>query len=172
MMSGDKKRPGLLQRLFGFKSREAPKNKPPTPKPPKKEPPASKPSRKKSPERHRPPKKAEGTPPKLKVPPPAGPHQVDRGHERRPFPEPAAEAQASPPPHGPLTKKPREIQFGMLDGNAVRYTEHEAWWLVEGVWSRIHLAEVIDNAVVLSEARFNELFGDDVLQLPSAAFQP
>jgi hypothetical protein len=57
----------------------------------------------------------------------------------------------------------------MLDENPVRFTDQEAWWLVEGIWSQITVAEVLDNAVVLSQARYNEMFGD-LLQLPSSAF--
>src|SRR4029077_14555937 len=32
---------------------------------------------------------------------------------------------------------PTDIKFGMLDGNAVRFTNLEAWWLVDGTWHPI-----------------------------------
>jgi hypothetical protein len=64
-----------------------------------------------------------------------------------------------------------EIKFGKLDGNAVRFTDLEAWWLVDGAWRPISPADVLLNAPVLSEARFNELF-PEVPRLPNDAFQP
>jgi len=63
-----------------------------------------------------------------------------------------------------------EIKFGMLDGNAVRFTDLEAWWLVDGAWRPISPADVLLNAPVLSEARFNELF-PQIPRLPNDAFQ-
>jgi hypothetical protein len=196
-MSGDEKKPGLLRRLFGFRSREVAEKTPVTPEPP--QPPTSKPSRKNLSERQGRSKKDTQIPPakteaKLKGSPPAGPKQRRQAKSARK----AAKKTAVPPNHGPipaprtsdegrgpaeldapvaqdgktsgLLKTLKRIQFGMLDENAVRFTNDEAWWLVEGVWSQIPVAEVLDNAVVLSETRYDELFGD-VLQLPSAAFQ-
>lgn len=58
----------------------------------------------------------------------------------------------------------------MLDGNAVRFTSLEAWWLVGGVWRPISLDEVLLNAAVIREARFKQLF-PQVPQLPSNAFK-
>ena len=53
---------------------------------------------------------------------------------------------------------PADIKFGMLDGNAVRFTNLEAWWLVDGAWRPISPDEVLLNAAVMREARFNQLF--------------
>ncbi len=64
---------------------------------------------------------------------------------------------------------PAEIKFAMLDGNAVRFTSLEAWWLVDGVWRPISPDEVLLNAAVMREARFNQLF-PHVPRLPSNAF--
>jgi len=63
-----------------------------------------------------------------------------------------------------------EIKFGMLDGNAVRFTSLEAWWLVDGAWRPISPDEVLLNAAVMREARFNQLFAK-VPRLPSNAFK-
>jgi phasin len=63
-----------------------------------------------------------------------------------------------------------EIKFGVLDGNAVRFTDLEAWWLVDGAWRPISPGEVLLNAAVMREARFNQLF-PQVPRLPSIAFE-
>ena len=65
---------------------------------------------------------------------------------------------------------PAEIKFGMLDGNAVRFTSREAWWLVDGVWRPISPGEVLLNAAVMREARYDQFF-PEVPPLPSHAFQ-
>jgi hypothetical protein len=65
---------------------------------------------------------------------------------------------------------PADIKFGMLDGNAVRFTNLEAWWLVDGTWRPISPDEVLSNAAVMREARFNQLF-PNVPLLPKKAFQ-
>jgi Phasin protein len=65
---------------------------------------------------------------------------------------------------------PAEIKFGMLDGNAVRFTSREAWWLVDGVWRPISPAEVLLNAAVMREARYDQFF-PEVPPLPSRAFK-
>jgi Phasin protein len=62
------------------------------------------------------------------------------------------------------------VKFGMLDGNAVRFTDLEAWWLVDGVWLPIAPGEVDSNAVVMSEARFRQAF-PKVPRLPGNAFR-
>ena len=79
------------------------------------------------------------------------------------------------PPHRVLPDEaqegiPAEIKFGMLDGNAVRFTSREAWWLVDGVWRPISPGEVLLNAAVMREARFNQFF-PEVPRLPSNAFK-
>ena len=65
---------------------------------------------------------------------------------------------------------PADIKFGMLDGNAVRFTNLEAWWLVDGAWRPISPDEILLNAAVMREARFNQLF-PNVPGLPSNAFK-
>jgi hypothetical protein len=71
---------------------------------------------------------------------------------------------------GPPQSSPADIKFGMLDGNAVRFTNLEAWWLVDGTWRPISPDEVLSNAAVMREARFNQLF-PNVPLLPKKAFQ-
>jgi hypothetical protein len=66
---------------------------------------------------------------------------------------------------------PGKIQFGMLDGNAVRFTSAEAWALLEGAWKKVSVKEVLSDAVVLSQARFDQLY-PEVPQLPASAFKP
>lgn len=66
--------------------------------------------------------------------------------------------------------RPTGISFGMLDGNAVRFTNLEAWWLVDGTWRPISPDEVLSNAAVMREARFKKLF-PNVPLLPKKAFQ-
>ena len=63
-----------------------------------------------------------------------------------------------------------DIKFGMLDGNPVRFTNFEAWWLVDGAWRPISPGEVLSNAAVMRESRFKRLF-PQVPLLPSKAFQ-
>jgi phasin len=69
-----------------------------------------------------------------------------------------------------LQNLPAGIKCGMLDGNAVRFTNLEAWWLVDGAWRPISPGEVLLNAAVMREARFNQLF-PQVPRLPSNAFR-
>jgi len=65
---------------------------------------------------------------------------------------------------------PADIKFGILDGNPVRFTNLEAWWLIDGAWRPISPDEVLLNAAVMREARFNQLF-PKVPGLPSNAFE-
>ena len=74
-------------------------------------------------------------------------------------------------PYEHATQVPlRGVKFGMLDGNAVRFTNFEAWWLVDGAWRPISPGEVLSNAAVMREARFKEVF-PQVPILPRKAFQ-
>ena len=62
-------------------------------------------------------------------------------------------------PHEPAPQVlPMGVKFGMLDGNAVRFSNFEAWWLVDGAWRPISPGEVLSNAAVMREARFKEVF--------------
>ena len=58
----------------------------------------------------------------------------------------------------------------MLDGNPVRFTSLEAWWLVDGAWRPISPDEVLLNAAVMREARYDQFF-PEVPPLPSHAFK-
>jgi hypothetical protein len=188
-MSGNEKRPGLLWRLFGFGSRELPERKPVTPRLTQK-PAVSTPSRKNSPKRRKEglKKTTRPQPAKKEVKPPA---PTEEAHQIAPAPKIEKETPASPLGQCPkrrasneglrpgvsavkgaqtLGLTPEHIQFGMLDENPVRFTDQEAWSLVEGVWKQIPLAEVLDNAVVLSETRYSGMFGD-LPALPGTAFQ-
>jgi hypothetical protein len=74
-------------------------------------------------------------------------------------------------PHEPAPQVlPTGVKFGMLDGNAVRFTNFEAWWLVDGAWRPISPGEVFSNAAVMREARFKQLFPQLPI-LPRKAFQ-
>ena len=74
-------------------------------------------------------------------------------------------------PHEPAPQVlPMGVKFGMLDGNAVRFTNFEAWWLVDGAWRPISPGEVLSNAAVMREERFKEVF-PQVPILPRKAFQ-
>jgi hypothetical protein len=64
-----------------------------------------------------------------------------------------------------------KIQFGMLDENAVRFSSLEAWVLLDGAWRPISVDEVLSDAVLLSQARFDQRY-PQVPQLPATAFQP
>jgi len=64
----------------------------------------------------------------------------------------------------------------VLDGHAIRYTMSEAWILsaadsADGTerWVKADLLDVFNNASVLTESRFTDLFGK-VPELPAEAF--
>jgi hypothetical protein len=89
-----------------------------------------------------------------------------RLHERQ------SSSQKKGAPHEPAPQVlPMGVKFGMLDGNAVRFSNFEAWWLVDGVWRPISPGEVLSNAAVMREARFKQVF-PQVPVLPRKAFQP
>ena len=73
------------------------------------------------------------------------------------------------PKEGVPQNLPTDIKFGTLDGNPVRFTNHEAWWLVDGAWRPIPLREVLSDAAVMREVRFKERF-PQVPLLPKKAF--
>ncbi len=81
------------------------------------------------------------------------------------------ELQKRAAPHEPAPQVlPMGVKFGMLDGNAVRFTNIEAWWLIDGAWRPISPGEVLSNAAVMREARFKEVFPQLPI-LPRKAFQ-
>jgi hypothetical protein len=98
--------------------------------------------------------------------------------QKSPGPDPVAEkakaartkVKARPSSGAAPQSIPTDIKFGILDGNAVRFTNLEAWCLVDGTWRSIAPGEVLSNAAVIREARFNQLF-PQVPLLPKKAFQ-
>lgn len=98
--------------------------------------------------------------------PTAGPAGVRPPDKRQPTSRKKGIPEKEPVQEGP----PAQIKFGILDGNAVRFTNFEAWWLVDGAWRPISPGEVLLNAAVMREARFNQLF-PQVPRLPSDAFK-
>ena len=97
----------------------------------------------------------------------SGADSVDEGAK----PQTARTVVKPRPASGPVPQSSRtDIKFGMLDGNAVRFTNLEAWWLVDGTWRPLSPDEVLSNAAVMREARFNQLF-PHVPLLPKKAFQ-
>jgi hypothetical protein len=95
------------------------------------------------------------------------PETATKAKGRRPSPDRGrrSDAERTPVARG----LPMEIKFGMLDGNAVRFTDFEAWLLVDGIWRPMSPDEVVPNAVEMREARFDQLF-PQVPRLPSNAF--
>jgi len=73
------------------------------------------------------------------------------------------------PKEGVPQNLPTDIKFGSLDGSPVRFTNHEAWWLVDGAWRPIPPGKVLANAAVMREVRFKERF-PQVPLLPKKAF--
>ena len=97
--------------------------------------------------------------------------QITRADAARPHERQSGTPKKSAP-HEPAPQVlPMGVKFGMLDGNAVRFTNFEAWWLVDGAWRPISPGEVLSNAAVMREARFKEVF-PQVPILPRKAFQP
>jgi hypothetical protein len=104
------------------------------------------------------------------------PKTVQKSPERDPVDEgarpQAARTKVKPGPSSTAQQRlpTTDIKFGMLDGNAVRFTNLEAWWLVDGTWRPISPDEVLSNAAVMREARFKQQF-PQVPLLPKKAFQ-
>lgn len=103
---------------------------------------------------------------KLEAPTDAGPAGVRPPDKRQPRTQKKVISEKEPVPES----LPAQIKFGILDGNAVRFTNLEAWWLVDGAWCPISPGEVLLNAAVMREARFDQLF-PQVPRLPSNAFK-
>lgn len=60
-------------------------------------------------------------------------------------------------------------KYGIFETFAARWTDHEAWCLIDGVWKSFPPGEVITSASMLTEAEYTETFGK-VPNLPSSAF--
>lgn len=68
------------------------------------------------------------------------------------------------------TKKMTTPKFGIFETFAARWTDHEAWVLIDGKWKEFEApGEVLMNAVAMSEAEYVESFGT-VPPLPANAF--
>jgi hypothetical protein len=70
--------------------------------------------------------------------------------------------------------KRERIRFGAFEGYPVRFTDTEAWELVDGVWhpspSEPYVVDILFGAHSLDEETFREEFGD-VPPLPPTAFK-
>ena len=74
---------------------------------------------------------------------------------------------------GPSAKP---IKYGLDDGFAVRFRDHEAWaCYADGKWRKISPTELVYNVAVLTERDYLRMFGPTgrrpVPPLPSAAFR-
>jgi hypothetical protein len=64
-----------------------------------------------------------------------------------------------------------DIKYGSFEGYPVRFTDYEAWELVDGKWRKFGApGEILTGAAVLTPAAFTAEFGE-VPPLPAAAFQ-
>jgi hypothetical protein len=119
-----------------------------------------------------------GTPPgKAAAPDPQPEKKTAKGRAKpaqgRPSSHEARVSERKAPARGRDAVSPSgadKIQFGMLDGNAVRFTSTEAWALRDGIWKRVPADEVLADAVVLSKARFDQRY-KEVPPLPASAFR-
>ena len=120
-----------------------------------------------------------GTPPrKAATPDPQAEKKTTKGRAKPAQGRPSSNEVRAPERKAPsrgrdevLPSGADKIQFGMLDGNAVRFTGTEAWALRHGAWRRVPAGEVLADAVVLSKARFDQRY-KEVPPLPAAAFRP
>jgi hypothetical protein len=96
--------------------------------------------------------------------------QIVRADTARPHERQSGTAKKGAPHEPARQVLPMGVKFGMLDGNAVRFTDFEAWWLVDGAWRPISPGEVLSSAAVMREERFKEVF-PQVPILPRKAFQ-
>jgi hypothetical protein len=63
-----------------------------------------------------------------------------------------------------------KIRYATLEGRPVLVSKTEAWWVIDGAWKPMHLAEASFNARLLTKERFDRAF-PDLPQLPSSAFE-
>jgi|SRR6516162_2562280 len=63
-----------------------------------------------------------------------------------------------------------EIRYATLERRPVRLNDHEAWWVINGAWKPLHLAEAVFGASLLTQEHFEKSF-PNLPQLPSTAFQ-
>ena len=81
------------------------------------------------------------------------PKPIVRADAARPDDRQSGTPKKGTPQEPALQVLPMGVKFGMLDGNAVRFTNFEAWWLVDGAWRPISPGEVLSNAAVMREAQ-------------------
>lgn len=64
------------------------------------------------------------------------------------------------------------VRYGVMEGNAVRFTIMEAWWSAPngGKWYPLNVAEAFDGTKELSEKEFERRF-PHLQAMPKAAFQ-
>lgn len=58
-----------------------------------------------------------------------------------------------------------------LNGQAVKYSTTEAWWIIDGQWHKADLPDVFNNASMMTDAQFEQMF-PNLPALPDAAFKP
>ena len=63
-----------------------------------------------------------------------------------------------------------DIRYATLERRPVRFNNREAWWVINGSWKAMHLAEAAFNARSLSKEEFEAWFME-LPELPSTAFQ-
>ena len=64
------------------------------------------------------------------------------------------------------------MRFAYLEDAPVIFDNDEAWWFIGGAWKRLHLADAMCKAKLLTEAEFSSMFRDDHLpNLPEVAFR-
>jgi hypothetical protein len=69
----------------------------------------------------------------------------------------------------PAVRPDVAIKFGSFESYPTRFTDHEAWVLIDKKWRKFNVAEIKMGATVLSEATYVEAFGQ-LPPLPSIAF--
>jgi hypothetical protein len=70
---------------------------------------------------------------------------------------------------------PKPMKYGLDDGFAVRFRDHEAWaCYADGEWRKISVTEAVCKAALLTERTYWDMFGPTgrrpVPPLPDAAF--
>jgi hypothetical protein len=65
---------------------------------------------------------------------------------------------------------PKTPEYAAYDGYPCRFSDYEAWMLVDGKWQRIDTTAVVTEAAVLTEQGYLKTFGV-VPPLPSTAFR-
>src|ERR1700731_1257025 len=61
------------------------------------------------------------------------------------------------------------VKFAAFESFPTRFTDHEAWVLIDKVWKKFPIAEINMGAAEINEAKYVEAFGQ-LPPLPSAAF--